>query len=128
MLELDPRIAKAIASGPSGQVVAETLSMMRAASNKPSAPPSPGIERQDYTVEGDPTVVIRVHRPADAESRLPGRLLDARGRVRVGQLRHRRRAARRLGQELRLHRRIGGLPPALPRRRIQDPSRIAIAG
>ena len=71
MLELDPQIAKAIASEPSGQVVAETLSMMRAASNKPSAPPSPGIERQDYTVEGDPTVVIRVHRPTDAEGPLP---------------------------------------------------------
>jgi len=70
-LELDPQIARAIASEPSGQVVAETLSMMRAASNKPSAPPSPGIERQDYTVEGDPTVVIRVHRPTDAEGPLP---------------------------------------------------------
>ena len=71
MLELDPQIAKAIASEPSGQVVAETLSTMRAASNKPSAPPSPGIERQDYTVEGDPAVVIRVHRPTDAEGPLP---------------------------------------------------------
>jgi acetyl esterase/lipase len=71
MLELDPQIAKAIASEPPGQVVAETLGTMRAASNKPSAPPSPGVERRDYSVGGDPAVVIRVHRPADAADRLP---------------------------------------------------------
>jgi len=71
MLELDPQIAKAIASEPSGRVVAETLSVMRDASIKPSASPSPGIERRDYTVEGDPAVVIRVHRPAHAEGPLP---------------------------------------------------------
>jgi acetyl esterase/lipase len=71
MLELDPQIAKAVASEPSGQVVAETLGAMRDASAKPSAPPSPGIERRDYTVEGDPAVVIRVHRPTDVEGPLP---------------------------------------------------------
>jgi acetyl esterase/lipase len=71
MLELDPQIAKAISAEPSGQVVAETLSAMRAASVKPSAPPSPGIGRRDYTVERDPPVVIRVHRPADAEGPQP---------------------------------------------------------
>jgi hypothetical protein len=64
MLELDPQIAKAIASEPPGQVVAETLAAMRAASDSPSAPPSPGVERRDYCVGEDPGVVIRVHRPA----------------------------------------------------------------
>jgi acetyl esterase/lipase len=67
MLELDPQIAKAIA----GQVVAETLDAMRAANNRPSAPPSPDIERRDYPVGEDPAVVIRVHRPAGVEGRLP---------------------------------------------------------
>jgi acetyl esterase/lipase len=71
MLELDPQIAKAISSEPLSRVVAETLSAMRAASDKPSAPPSPGIERRDYTVEGEPAVAIRVHRPTDAEGSLP---------------------------------------------------------
>jgi acetyl esterase/lipase len=71
MLGLDPQIAKAIAPDPPGQVVAETLNAMRAASNGPSAPPSPGVERRDYSVGGDPGVVIRVHRPAGAESALP---------------------------------------------------------
>jgi acetyl esterase/lipase len=71
MLELDPQIAKAIEPNPPGQVVAETLTAMRAASSKPSAPSSPGVERRDYTVGGDPAVVIRVHRPADAEGPLP---------------------------------------------------------
>jgi acetyl esterase/lipase len=71
MLELDPQIAKAIASEPPGQVVAETLGAMRAVSNRPSAPPSPGVERRDYSVGGDPAVVIRVHRPAGAEGPLP---------------------------------------------------------
>jgi hypothetical protein len=47
MLELDPQIAEAISSEPSGQVVAETLSAMKAASTKPSTPASPGIERRD---------------------------------------------------------------------------------
>jgi acetyl esterase/lipase len=71
MLELDPRIARAIASEPSGQIVAETLSAMRVALAKPSAPPSPGIERRDRTVAGEPPVAIRVHRPAGAEGPLP---------------------------------------------------------
>jgi acetyl esterase/lipase len=71
MLELDPQIAKAIAGQPSGQVVAETLDAMRAANNRPSAPPAPGVERRDYTVGGDPAVVIRTHRPAGVEGRLP---------------------------------------------------------
>jgi acetyl esterase/lipase len=71
MLELEPQIAKAIEAIPPGQVVAETLTAMRAASGKPSAPPSPGVERRDYTVGGDPAVVIRVHRPTGAEGSLP---------------------------------------------------------
>jgi len=71
MLELDRQIAKAISAESPGQVVAETLSAMRAASIKPWAPPSPGVGRRDYAVEGDPPVVIRVHRPADAEGPLP---------------------------------------------------------
>lgn len=71
MLELDPQIAKAIAGQPSGRVVAETLEAMRAANDRPSAPPSQGIERRDYPVGEDPAVVIRVHRPADAEGPLP---------------------------------------------------------
>jgi acetyl esterase/lipase len=71
MLELDPQIAKAIASEPAGQVVAETLAAMRAGSNRPSAPPSPDVERRDYSVGADPGVAIRVHRPAGAEGPLP---------------------------------------------------------
>ena len=71
MLELDPQIAKAISAEPPGQVVAETLSAMRAVSNRPSTPPSPGIRRGDYTLRGEPAVTIRVHRPADAEGLLP---------------------------------------------------------
>jgi acetyl esterase/lipase len=71
MLTLDPLIANAIAPEPPAPVVAETLVAMRAASDKPSAPPSPGIERRDYAVSGAPDVAIRVHRPADAEGALP---------------------------------------------------------
>jgi acetyl esterase/lipase len=71
MLELDPQIARAIASEPSGRVVAETLSAMRAASVRPTAPPSPGVERRDQTAEGEPAVAIRVHRPAEVEGPLP---------------------------------------------------------
>jgi acetyl esterase/lipase len=71
MLELDPRIAEIISSEPSGQVVAETLSAMRTSTDKPSPSPKPDIERRDYTVEGEPAVTIRVHRPADAEGALP---------------------------------------------------------
>jgi acetyl esterase/lipase len=71
VLELDPQIARAIASEPSRRIVAETLSAMRAASLKPSRPPSPGIERRDCTVEGEPPVTVRVHRPAGARRPLP---------------------------------------------------------
>jgi acetyl esterase/lipase len=71
VLELDPRIAKMISSEPPEPVVAETLSMMRAASDKPSAPPSPGVERRDYIIEAEHAVAIRVHRPAGAEGALP---------------------------------------------------------
>jgi acetyl esterase/lipase len=45
--------------------------MMRDASTKPLAPPLPGIERNDYSVEGDPAVPVRVHRPVDAGGPLP---------------------------------------------------------
>ena len=71
MLELDPQIAKAISAEPSGQVVAETLSAVRAVSNRSSTPPSPDIGRRDYTLREAPAVTIRVHRPADAEGLLP---------------------------------------------------------
>ena len=71
MLELDPQIATAISSEPSGRVLAETLAAMRVASDKPSLAPSPGIERREYAIEGDPGVTIRVHRPAGAEGPLP---------------------------------------------------------
>jgi acetyl esterase/lipase len=71
MHELDPQIARAIVSEPPGRIVAETLSAMRAASVKPSPPSLPGIERRDCTVEGEPAVPVRVHRPADAEGSLP---------------------------------------------------------
>ena len=70
-LELDPQVTRAIAGEPAGQVVADTLSVMRAGGSKPSAPPSPGVERRDCSVGGDPPVVIRVHRPAGAEGPLP---------------------------------------------------------
>jgi acetyl esterase/lipase len=71
MLELDPQIAKVISSEPSGQVVAESLGAMRITTSKPSAPPSLGMDRRDYTVAGDPDLVIRVHRPANTEGPLP---------------------------------------------------------
>jgi acetyl esterase/lipase len=71
MVELDPEIARATSSEPSGQVVAETLTAMRAASTRPSGRPSPGIQRHDYIVDGEPPVAIRVHRPADADGPLP---------------------------------------------------------
>ena len=71
MLELDPRIAKTISSKPPQPVMAETLSMIRAASNKLSAPPSPGVGRRDYIIDPEHAVAIRVHRPAGAEGALP---------------------------------------------------------
>ncbi|HEX2745417.1 MAG TPA: alpha/beta hydrolase [Streptosporangiaceae bacterium] len=71
MLTLDPQIAEIISSEPSGRITAETLNAMRAANDKPSAPPSPGIERRDYTIGTEPAVSVRVHRPADAEGALP---------------------------------------------------------
>src|ERR1700690_4323724 len=71
MLELDPRIAEIISSEPSGQVVAETFSAMRVSTRKPSPPPKPDIERRDYTVEEEPAITIRVHRPDGAEGALP---------------------------------------------------------
>jgi acetyl esterase/lipase len=71
MLDLDPEIAQILSSQPSGQVVAETLGAMRAASAQPSAPPSPGIERRDHVVGEEPPVVVRVHRPVDAPGGLP---------------------------------------------------------
>jgi acetyl esterase/lipase len=70
MLELDPRIAKAISSTPPQPLRAETLSMFRAAGNKTSAP-SPGVERRDYIIERAQAVAVRVHRPAGAGSGLP---------------------------------------------------------
>ncbi len=71
MLELDPQIAEIIASEPSGRITAETLDMIRAAVDKPSAPSSPGIERRDYTIGTQAAVSVRVHRPAGAEGALP---------------------------------------------------------
>lgn len=71
MLELDPQIAKAVSPKPAEPVRAETLSIMRAASNKPSAPPSPGTERRDYIIGGEHGVAIRVHRPAGAGGARP---------------------------------------------------------
>jgi acetyl esterase/lipase len=71
MLELDPRIAKAISSEPPRPLRAETLSMFRAAGNKPSAPPSPGVERRDYVIGQEHAVAIRVHRAGSAGAHLP---------------------------------------------------------
>lgn len=71
MLELDPQIAKAVSSKPAEPVRAETLSMMRAASNKPLAPPSPRTERRDHIIDREHAVAIRVYRPAGAEGVLP---------------------------------------------------------
>jgi acetyl esterase/lipase len=70
MLELDPRIAKAISATPPQPLRAETLSIFRAAGNKTSAP-SPGVERRDYIIERAHAVAVRVHRPAGAGSGLP---------------------------------------------------------
>jgi hypothetical protein len=58
MLELDPRIARAISSRPPEPVRAETLSTMRAASSKPSGPPSPGVERRDYIIDREHGVPV----------------------------------------------------------------------
>ena len=71
MLELDPRIAKKLSSGPPVLLRAETLAEMRAASDKPSRPPAGGVERRDYPVDGDPAVAVRVHRPTAAQGVLP---------------------------------------------------------
>ena len=70
MLELDPRIAKAISATPPQPLRAETLGIFRAAANKTSAP-SPGVERRDYIIERSHAVAVRVHRPAGAGSGLP---------------------------------------------------------
>lgn len=67
MLELDPWIAKALSSKPPQPVRAETLSTFRAASNKPSPPPPPGVERRDYIIDPEHAVAVRVHRPAGSE-------------------------------------------------------------
>jgi hypothetical protein len=84
MLELDPGIAKAISSTPPQPLRAETLSMFRAASNKPSAPPSPGVERRDYIIDQEHAIAIRVHRPDGAEDpRASGGLYLCRERRRV---------------------------------------------
>jgi acetyl esterase/lipase len=70
MLEIDPQIAKALASAPPQPLRAETLSTFRAGSNKSSVP-SPGVERRDYVIDPERGVAIRVHRPAGAEDSLP---------------------------------------------------------
>jgi acetyl esterase/lipase len=71
MLELDPRIAKALSSAPPQPLRAETLSTFRTASKKPAPPPSAGVERRDYVIDPEHAVAIRVHRPAGAEGGLP---------------------------------------------------------
>jgi acetyl esterase/lipase len=71
MLELDPRIAKALASAPPQALRAETLSMFRAAGDKPSAPPSPGVGRRDYVIDQEHGVAVRVHRADGAQGPLP---------------------------------------------------------
>jgi acetyl esterase/lipase len=70
VLEIDPQIAKALASAPPQPLRAETLSMFRAGSSKSSAP-SPGVERRDYVIDPERGVAIRVHRPAGAGGGLP---------------------------------------------------------
>ena len=71
MLELDPQIAKTISSKPPQALRAETLSMFRAANDKPAAPPVPGVERRDYVIDPEHAVAIRVHRPIGADGGLP---------------------------------------------------------
>ena len=77
MLELDPWIAKALSSKPPQPVRAETLSTFRAASNKPSPPPPPGVERRDYIIDPEHAVAVRsTVRPgpsAGSHRRLGGR-------------------------------------------------------
>jgi acetyl esterase/lipase len=70
VLEIDPQIAKALASAPPQPLRAETLSTFRAGSSKSSAP-SPGVERRDYVIDPERGVAIRVHRPAGAGGGLP---------------------------------------------------------
>jgi len=70
VLEIDPRIAEALASSSLPPLRAGTLSTYRAGGSKPSAP-SPGVERREYVIAPDRAVVIRVHRPVGAEGGLP---------------------------------------------------------
>jgi acetyl esterase/lipase len=71
MLTLDPQIAKIISSEPSAPVNADTLAMMRATGAGRMTQPSPGVDRRDYVIPGEPGVRIRVHRPAGAPGALP---------------------------------------------------------
>ncbi len=70
MLEIDPRIAKALASSSLPPLRAGTLSTYRAGGSKSSAP-SPGVERREYVIDPERAVAIRVHRPAGTEGGLP---------------------------------------------------------
>jgi acetyl esterase/lipase len=70
VLEIDPRIAEALASSSLPPLRAGTLSTYRAGSSKSPAP-SPGAGRRDYVIDPERPVVIRVHRLAGAEGGLP---------------------------------------------------------
>jgi len=70
MLEIDPQVAKALASAPPQPLRAETLSTFRAGSKKSSVP-SPGVERRECVLDQERGVAIRVHRPAGAAGGLP---------------------------------------------------------
>ena len=70
MLEIDPRIAKALASSFLPPLRAGTLSTYRAGGGQSPAP-SPGVERREYVIDPERPVVIRVHRPAGAGGGLP---------------------------------------------------------
>jgi acetyl esterase/lipase len=70
-LEVDPEVAAMAAMVPIGTIDHESLPLVRSAPL--GAPPvlSDAVERRDYTVPGDPDVVIRVHRPVGVQGPLP---------------------------------------------------------
>jgi acetyl esterase/lipase len=67
--ELDPEIAAAVAAFGLPTVDFDTLSLWRELSL--SSPLSGAVVRTEYSVPGDPSVVLRVHRAGDAEGSLP---------------------------------------------------------
>jgi acetyl esterase/lipase len=66
---LDPDIAKAVTALPFESLDDEQVAMIR--SIVPPRIESPDVETQDVTLPGEPTVLVRVHRPKGATGSLP---------------------------------------------------------